>query len=105
MSSLFKDVSNNAVQLMVESAPQVVAVNGSAGAAVLSAAFTMQAVRVHCSVDMFVLFTVAGAVTATTGHYRVAGACYDMPVPAGTTKLSALAVGTGAGVLYISELG
>lgn len=105
MSVLFRDTSNNAVQLMVESAPQVVAVNGSAGAAVLTGAITKQAVRIHCSVDMYVLFTVAGAVTASTGHYRAAGACYDMPLPPATTKLSALAVGAAAGTLYLSELG
>jgi hypothetical protein len=49
--------------------------------------------------------TVAGAVTSTTGHFLAGGGCYDIPLTSGDTKLSILAVGTGGGTMYISELG
>lgn len=107
MSRLMNDENFNSVPLMVESAPQnAITVNGSAGAAVLTGAISKSVVRIHCTVDMYVMFTVAGAVTPSIGHFRAASpASYDMPVPAGMTKLSALAVGTTAGLLYLSELG
>jgi hypothetical protein len=103
-SYLEKDAYSNKVPLMRLSAPQTVAVNSSVGAAVLSAAFNRPFVRLQPTADVFVLFTVAGAVTSATGHFLAAGGCYDLPVGTGNTKVSALGV-SGAGTLYLSELG
>jgi hypothetical protein len=87
------------------SAPQTLTVNASGGAAVLSAAIGARFVRLQPTVDTFFLFTIAGDVTAGTGHFIAAGQCYDLPVDAGQTKVSVLGAGASAGTCYLSELG
>jgi hypothetical protein len=103
-SLISRDSNENPVPLMGLYSPQTVAVNASGGAAVLSAAITKRFVRLQPTVDMFILFTVAGAVTAVTGHFLAAGGVYDLPVGKGNTKVSCLGA-SGAGSLYMSELG
>ena len=102
---LTRDSNNETVQLMCLSNPQTISFNGSAGAAVLSAAFLRDVIRVQPTVDVFILDTVAGAVTAGTGHFLAGGACYDIPMTPGATKLSFLAVGAAGGTAFLSELG
>ena len=102
---LVRDSNNETVQLMTLGAPQAVSFNGSAGAAVLSAAFSRDIVRLNPTVDCFVMSTVAGSVTSTTGHFIAAYSSVDFPLVAGDTKISMLAVGTAGGTMYISELG
>jgi hypothetical protein len=100
---------NSTIPLLPLSAPQALTVNVSTGAAVLSAAITKKFVRLHATVPCFILRTVAGAVTSTTGHFiggdTQAPPCYDIPMGLGNTKISVLGVGAVAGTLYISELG
>lgn len=102
---LFRDDNRVEVQLMKLSSPQVIAVNGSAGAAVLTAAISKGVVRLHPSSDIYILPTVATAVTSSTGHFLAAGGCYDIPIGVSNTKISMLAVGTAAATCYLSELG
>lgn len=104
-SKISKDSDGAIVQLMGTSAPQTLSVNGSAGAAVLSSALGARYVRLQPTVDMFYLFTVAGSVTAGTGHFMFAGQCYDLPIDAGQTKVSLLGAGASGGTCYLSELG
>ena len=105
-SRIARDDNAVPVQLMPRSGtPQTVSVNGSAGAAVLSAAIESRFIRLQPTVDMFFLFTTAGAVTAGTGHFMFGGNCYDEPLPPGTSKVSLLGATTSAGTCYISELG
>jgi hypothetical protein len=98
---------NNEVNILKElSAPQnAIVVNGSAGAAVLSGALTKDSVRFNPTVDMYVMFTSIGSVTPSTGHFIWGGQTTDLPRPYNMPKVSVIAVGTGAGVLYLSELG
>jgi hypothetical protein len=102
---LVKDSNNEVVQLMPYGAPQTVAFNGSAGAAVLSGAIIRKVVRLNPTVDCFVMSTVAGSVTSATGHFIKAYSNTDFPLIGSDTKISILAVGTGAGTMYMSELG
>jgi hypothetical protein len=104
-SRIARDDNAAIVQLMPRSGtPQTLTVNASGGAATLSAAIESRFVRLHPTVDTWILFTVAGAVTSANGHFCAGGGCYDEPLPAGTTKISVLGV-TGAGTCYLSELG
>jgi hypothetical protein len=103
-SSQERDSNGNPLPIMKLSTPQILAVNAAVGAAVLSAALTRRFVRLQPTVDMFVMFTVAGDVTAATGHFLGAGRFYDMVVDPAATKISCLGANT-AGVLYISEMG
>lgn len=107
MSLLAADEKSIPIQLMALSAPQTIAVKGIGDVATanLSAALSKQFIRVHSTVDTWLTFTVTALVTAATGHFLAAGACYDLPVTAGTTKISCVAVGATAGTLYLSELG
>ena len=102
---LLRDSNNETVQLMPYGAPQTVSFNGSAGAATLSAALSRDVVRLNPTVDCFVMSTVAGSVTAATGHFIAAYSSTDFPLVAGDTKISMLAVGTAGGTMYLSELG
>lgn len=87
------------------SAPQVITVNGSAGAATLSAAITNRVIRVTATVDTFLISTVAGTVTSTTGHFIPAAKPTVITLTGSDTKISVLAVSTTAGTMYLSELG
>ena len=98
-----RDADGVVVPLMELSVPQTITVNGSAGAAVLSGVLSGDFIRLTPTVDMFVLFTTTGTVTAATGHFLASYQVYDLP--RGTnTKVSLLAVGTSAGTCYLSEL-
>jgi hypothetical protein len=54
---------------------------------------------------MYVMFTSIGSVTPSTGHFIWGGQTTDLPRPYNMPKVSVLAVGVSAGVLYLSELG
>lgn len=106
LSQLPIDSAGNVVQKFSPSGgPQTITVNGSAGAATLSAAINTTWFRVNCTVDTFFIFTVAGSVTAGTGMFLKAGVDYDLKMIAPNTKISVLAVGVTAGVCYLTELG
>jgi hypothetical protein len=106
MYSIFwKDSNGINAGLMAESAPQTVTLNGSAGAATLSAAIAKNVIRISATQPAFYMFTVAGAVTATTGHYLPANVWKDVPVTDAGTKISVLGATATAGVVYLSELG
>jgi len=106
-SFLMKDSNGNAVQLMELSAPQTVVVKAIADVATanLSAVITNAAIRVTATVDTWLTFTTTALVTAATGHFIVAGTCYDLPRPSSLTKISVIAVGSAVGAIYLSELG
>ena len=99
-------LDSNAVNtgLMQANDPQTITVNASGGAATLSAAISRNVVRLTATVPTFLLFTTAGAVTSTTGHYLPANLPMPFVVTGGATKVSVLGV-SGAGVCYLSELG
>lgn len=110
MSKIATDINGHDVPLMVLSAPQNnIAVNGSAGAAVLSAALTRRFVRVTPISDVYCLPTAAtvaaGSVSASTGHYLIGGIPTDIHMPLNTDKLAFLAVSTIATTVSISEMG
>jgi len=108
MSVLFREEGGGPVQLMGLSSPQngiVVKAIADVATANLSGVITKAAIRVHASVDCWLMFTNTALVTATTGHKILAGACYDLPKEAGTTKISVIAAGSTAGTLDLSELG
>ncbi|MFZ4856124.1 MAG: hypothetical protein ACOYL3_06980 [Desulfuromonadaceae bacterium] len=109
MSRLINDENFNTVQLMELSAPQngiVIKAIADVATANLSGTLTKGVIRVHASVDCWLMFTVTDLVTAATGHKILAAACpYDLPRPAGKTKISVIAAGSTPGTLDISELG
>ena len=85
-------------------AMQTVAFAVAGGAAALSAAITSNYIRVTVTTPAVLMFTVAGSVTATTGHYLAAGIPYDLPRTGANTKVSVLGATAAVGNCYISEL-
>lgn len=94
----------NKREFMDLGAMQTVAFAVAGGAAALSAAITANFIRVTCTTPAVLMFTVAGSVTATTGHYLAAGIPYDLPRTGLNTKVSVLGATAAVGNCYISEL-
>ena len=105
-SLLAKDSNAVVVQLFTPTGtPQTITVDVAGGTAALSAAISTPFVRLQPTVGRVYLCTIAGAVTAGTGHYLAAGGCYDIQRLPGTTKISFLGTTATAGTCYLSELG
>lgn len=104
MSQNLIERPRNKSEFMDLGAMQTVTLNGSAGAAVLSAAITSNFIRLTSTQPAFIMFTVSGDVTSTTGHYIAANIPYDLPRTGINTKVSVLGATATAGVIYISNL-
>lgn len=104
-STLPKDSNGAVVQnFTAGGTPQTLTVNASGGSATLSAAVNTSFVRLTCTQPTFYICTVAGAVTAGTGHYLAANIPYIIQMDGNTTKISVLGATASAGVCYLSEL-